>query len=404
MDHPRAARATRMDPGIAGGLAERRAPLRAALRAAMRPGEERLRDEGEFTRLALDILAYQMDANPVYGAYVRRQGIEPGRLGHWREIPPVPATAFRELPLHGLDVRPVEAVFRTSGTRSGVRARGTHRVRDLSLYHESLLRCAADLLGLDPAGRGGGRSAGGGPLQIVALTPSPGARPDSSLVHMLGVWMKAWDPGGGRFLADAQWRFSPAALRREILRSREEKRPLLVAGTAFGFRHLVRELRGDPLPEPPAGSFIVETGGFKGRVRRVSRAELYLGIGRAFRLPSSRIVSEYGMTELLSQFYEPVLLGSTPSEPSGRHYLGPPWTRTAVLDPGSLAPAGEGEAGMLCHIDLANLDSVAAVLTEDLGIAAGAGFRLLGRAEGAEPRGCSLAMEELLEASRRTGR
>ena len=393
MEHPLPRRAAGTD--TVARLAERRAPLRAALRDAMRPGEERLRDDGEFTRLALEILAYQMDANPAYGAYVRHRGIEPRRLGHWREIPPVPATAFRELPLDGLDVRPVEAVFRTSGTRGGAEARGTHRVRDLSLYRESLLRCAADLLGLDPAGR---------PLRIAALTPSPGARPDSSLVHMLGVWMEAWDPGGGRFLADARWRSSPAALRREIMRSREEERPLLVAGTAFGFWHLVRKLRGDPLPEPPAGSFVVETGGFKGRVRRVSRAELYQGIGRAFRLPPSRIVSEYGMTELLSQFYEPVLLGGTPAEPSGRHYVGPAWTRTAVLDPGSLAPAGAGEAGMLCHIDLANLDSVAAVLTEDLGIATGAGFRLLGRAEGAEPRGCSLAMEELLEAGRQAGR
>ena len=404
MEHPLPARAAGSDTGTAEHLAERRAPLRAALRDAMRPGDERLRDEGEFTLLSLEILAYQMEANPVYGAYVRRRGIEPRRLGHWRDIPPVPATAFRELPLEGLDVRPVEAVFRTSGTRGGGGAgRGTHRVRDLSLYHDSLLRCAAELLGLDPAARGGRRSAGG-TLRIVALTPSPAVRPDSSLVHMLGVWMDAWDPDGGRFLADASWRFSPAELRREIMRSREEGRALLVAGTAFGFWHLVRELRGDPLPELPGGSFVVETGGFKGRVRHVSRAELYRGIGRIFRLPPARIVSEYGMTELLSQFYEPVLLGGTPEEPSGRHFLGPAWTRTAVLDPGSLAPAGAGEAGMLCHIDLANLDSVAAVLTEDLGIAADAGFRLLGRAEGAEPRGCSLAMEELLEAGGRAGR
>lgn len=404
MEHTLPARAAGTDTDTAGRLAERRVPLRAALRNAMRPGEERLKDDGEFTRLALEILAYQMDANPAYGAYVRRRGIEPRRLGHWREIPPVPATAFRELPLDGLDVRPVEAVFRTSGTRGGVEARGTHRVRDLSLYHDSLLRCAADLLGLDPAGRGGGRSPAGGPLHIVALTPSPAARPDSSLVHMLRVWMDAWDPGGGRFLADARWRFSPSALRREIMRSREEARPLLVAGTAFGFSRLVRELRGDRFPEPPGGSFVVETGGFKGRVRRISRADLYQGIGRVFRLPPSRIVSEYGMTELLSQFYEPVLLGGTPAEPSRRHFLGPAWTRTTVLDPGSLAPAGAGEAGMLCHIDLANLDSVAAVLTEDLGISTGAGFRLLGRAEGAEPRGCSLAMEELLEAGRQAAR
>ena len=35
------------------------------------------------------------------------------------------------------------------------------------------------------------------------------------------------------------------------------------------------------------------------------------------------------------------------------------------------------------------------LLTEDLGVADGDGFRLLGRAAGAELRGCSLVVEEL---------
>jgi hypothetical protein len=47
--------------------------------------------------------------------------------------------------------------------------------------------------------------------------------------------------------------------------------------------------------------------------------------------------------------------------------------------------------------------SVAAVLTEDLGERVGAGFRLHGRDLDAEPRGCSLAMEELLALSGRKG-
>jgi hypothetical protein len=56
----------------------------------------------------------------------------------------------------------------------------------------------------------------------------------------------------------------------------------------------------------------------------------------------------------------------------------------------------EGTPGLLCHHDLANAGSVAAVLTEDMGVAVDGGFRVLGRAPGAEPRGCSLALEELL--------
>jgi len=40
--------------------------------------------------------------------------------------------------------------------------------------------------------------------------------------------------------------------------------------------------------------------------------------------------------------------------------------------------------------DLANVRSVMAIQTEDLAVRHGDGFELLGRAELAEPRGCSL--------------
>src|SRR5439155_12772644 len=87
----------------------------------------------------------------------------------------------------------------------------------------------------------------------------------------------------------------------------------------------------------------------------------------------------------------PRLIGS-------RRKVPPPWTRVRVMDPETLAPVPEGTAGLLCHFDLANLYSVAAVQTDDLGVWIEDGFEVLGRAAGAEPRGCSLAVEEFLEA------
>jgi hypothetical protein len=70
-----------------------------------------------------------------------------------------------------------------------------------------------------------------------------------------------------------------------------------------------------------------------------------------------------------------------------------------VLDPATLSPLPDGQRGLLAHYDLANAGSVIAVLTEDLGHRDGDGLQLLGRAPGAEPRGCSVAMDELLAAA-----
>ena len=75
----------------------------------------------------------------------------------------------------------------------------------------------------------------------------------------------------------------------------------------------------------------------------------------------------------------------------------PPWVRTRAVDPDTLAPVASGTVGILQHFDLANLGSVMAVQTEDLGVVDGDRFTLLGRSPGAQPRGCSIALDMLLQ-------
>ena len=140
----------------------------------------------------------------------------------------------------------------------------------------------------------------------------------------------------------------------------------------------------------------METGGFKGLARAVSRSDVYDGIAAATGVPSSRIVNESGMTELLSQLYEPVL--SEGPDAVGTH-VPPPWLRVRALDPVSLDPVQEGEDGILTFFDLANAGSVSHILTEDVGSVREEGVRFRGRLVGAEPRGCSRAMDELMSAA-----
>jgi hypothetical protein len=136
----------------------------------------------------------------------------------------------------------------------------------------------------------------------------------------------------------------------------------------------------------PAGSRVMDTGGYKGRRREVGREAMLRLYEASLGVPAADVVGEYGMTELCSQFYE------TPD----RVWEAPAWVRTRVFDPETLEEAPEGGIGLLAHLDLANAWTVAGVLTEDLGVAVPGGFRLRGRAQGAALRGCSLATEELL--------
>ena len=140
----------------------------------------------------------------------------------------------------------------------------------------------------------------------------------------------------------------------------------------------------------------METGGFKGRTREIGRDDFYEQLTRAFGIPASHIVNEYGMTELSSQFYDLSLIEGKPS----RRKNVPPWTRVLAMDPATGKPVPDGTHGLLWILDLANVGSVLALQTEDVGIVHSDGtFEVFGRVKAAEPRGCSLAAEELLGQS-----
>jgi hypothetical protein len=70
------------------------------------------------------------------------------------------------------------------------------------------------------------------------------------------------------------------------------------------------------------------------------------------------------------------------------------------VDPDTLIAVPDGKIGIAKVIDLMNVDSAVAVLTQDqvrrASSAADGGFELLGRAPGAPPRGCSIAIDEIL--------
>jgi hypothetical protein len=230
--------------------------------------------------------------------------------------------------------------------------------------------------------------------RIRVLAPSPAEAPESSLSHMFGVVLAA--------LGDAQSGFDVAGGALEIgnLLAALEKAaadaiPVALCGTSFALVHLLDALaaRGACLALPE-GSRIMETGGFKGRTRELGRDALHAQIERALGLPPARVVNQYGMTELASQWYDSVL--RRPGTP--RRKLGPPWTRVRLVDPLSGEPVPAGATGVVQIVDLANTGSVLALRTADLGRALEDGFEVLGRAAGAEARGCSIAADEMLGA------
>jgi hypothetical protein len=133
----------------------------------------------------------------------------------------------------------------------------------------------------------------------------------------------------------------------------------------------------------------METGGYKNRSRALPKAELHTLITKHLGVSRENILCEYGMSELSSQAYDcGIHLPFSILDP--RVFNFPPWARVQIISPETGCEVADGETGIIRIFDLANVFSVAAIQTEDLGVRRGDGFELIGRAQLAEPRGCSL--------------
>jgi hypothetical protein len=114
--------------------------------------------------------------------------------------------------------------------------------------------------------------------------------------------------------------------------------------------------------------------------------------GETLAIAPAMVINEYGMTELCSQLYDATAFNCTGlSDSEERLKIPPPWMRVTARDPVTLQPMADGEVGMLTFFDLANVGSVSAVMTEDLGSVEQGRVRVLGRAAG-ETRGCALGI------------
>ena len=354
-------------------------------------------DDSEFGRLALELFAYQYDRNPAYRRFCRSRRAEPGRLTSWEQIPPVPLTAFKELTLACEPPETAAAVFMTSGSTNPAQ-RGRNHHPHLHLYDASLRAGFAHYFLPDREN-----------IPLLVLNVRPEHQPNSSLAYFFGRLVDFFGaPGSDYFMNDddLQWQRVAAALQEAEITGK----PVALLGTSFAYVHLLDAFEKEGLSfRLPEGSRLLDTGGFKGRSREVSAEQLREQFGQRLGIPDSWCVNYYGMTEISTQYYDTTLRDAwqgTPNLP--RHKAAPAWTRIRVLNPESGAPAEPGQKGLIIHYDLANRGSCMAVLAEDIGYLTpradqhdgGQGFVLLGRAEGAEARGCSIALDEILAANR----
>ena len=337
-----------------------------------------------FNDFALDLFGMQFNANAAYRSLCDARGVDPGSIAHWKEIPAVPTAGFKEFEFTCLSPEERTHVFHSSGTTAERPSHHFHNAESLGVYEASLWPWFCRNVLQD------------GQLfsaesQLAILTPPPVQAPHSSLVHMFEVVRRKLgerdDVFLGQVAADGSWTLDlekTIAAFESCSRADATCTGVLVLGTAFSFVHLLDVFREQNISfKLPSGSRVMETGGYKGRSRVLPKAELHRLISKRLGIPTAQIICEYGMSELGSQAYD------APAD-SARTFHLPPWARAQVISAETGREVANNETGLIRVLDLANVFSVMAVQTEDLAVRRGDGFELIGRAEFADPRGCSL--------------
>jgi hypothetical protein len=309
----------------------------------------------DFEALALDIFRFQAEYNLLYRRYLELLGRDPRATRSLRQIPFFPINLFKT---HSVQTGSWTArtIFTSSATTGATPSK--HLVRDLDWYHDNARRAFAAFYG-DPVD-----------FCILALLPAYLEREGSSLVAMADDFIRrSRYVQSGFFLNDVD------SLLSRIEYCQANHIPTLLLGVSFALLDLA-----ETRPAPLGDIIVMETGGMKGRRREITREELHGALRAAFQVET--IHSEYGMTELFSQAY---------ASAAGLFRPGPAMRVLPrdITDP--LCGESRGRTAAINIIDLANIDTISFIATDDLGrVYEDGAFEILGRLDNSDIRGCNL--------------
>ena len=314
-----------------------------------------IQNQSDFKTCALQVFRHQFKNNTVYRSFCDLLYIHSSDVKKVEEIPFLPIQFFKS---HAVlsSTQAVKETFTSSGTTGSSVSK--HMVTDLSWYTKSYTK------GFDHFY---------GPIEdytVLGLLPNYLERDGSSLIYMVDDFIKKSNkPASGFYLNNL------TELSKTLIALDKKGEKVLLIGVTFALLDLIERQQFKL-----HNTIIMETGGMKGRRKEIIRNELHEILCAGFGV--SKIHSEYGMTELLSQGY---------SSGDGVFYC-PPWMKILARDTeDALTMVGTNKTGGLNVIDLANYNSCSFIATQDLGkVDNNCSFEVLGRFDHSDIRGCNL--------------
>jgi len=325
----------------------------------------------------LRMFALHYEVNSIFREFCDAKKVRPGDVDRWQDIPMVYNDVFKT---HLVASFPLEQAV--MGCLTGGTTSLTQRGRIFRDEEGKKLVFAANrtMTGafLFPDFEVGKR------CRILILAPSPEMAPSMGMAIGMEQTRQAFGTPDSQFLL-GRTGIDVNGLLKALRESEASGVPVALIGATSAYVYFFQACRRKKMKfRLPAGSRVCDGGGYRGRFGIVTRDDYLAMVEEILGVPGSHCVNVLGEAETATNLFDDSLRRKVKGLPDRKRTRPvPPWSRVLAMDVATLKPLPDGEVGLLAHWDLANIPTVLAVITDNLGYTTdgGRGCEMVGRAK-----------------------
>ena len=334
-------------------------------------------DVPNFNDYCLRMFALHYEVNAIFREFCDAKKVKPGDVTRWQDIPMVYNDVFKTHLVASFPLEKSVMACLTGGTTSLTQRGRIFRDEDgKRLVFAANKKMTGSYLFPD---FGEGKR-----CRILILAPSPELAPSMGMAIGMDQTRLAFGTPDSMFLLGKSG-VDVNALIKALRESEASGVPVALIGATSAFVYFFQACRRKKMSfRLPPGSRICDGGGYRGRFGVVTRNDYYAMVQEIIGVPGSHCVNVLGEAETATNLFDDSLRRCVKGlPPRKRARPVPPWSRVLAMSIDDLKPLPDGEVGLLAHWDLANVPTVLAVITDNLGYTTdnGMGCEMVGRAK-----------------------
>ncbi len=331
----------------------------------------------DFNDYCLRLFALHYQVNAIFREFCNAKKTRPGDIDRWQDIPLVYNDVFKTHLVASFPLEQSVMACLTGGTTSLTQRGRIFRDEDGKRLVFAANRMMTGSY-LFPDFRDGRR------CRILILAPSPELAPSMGMAIGMDQTRQAFGTQDSQFLLGKSG-IDVSALIKALRESETSGVPVALIGATSAYVYFFQACRRKKMSfRLPPGSRICDGGGYRGRFGVVTRDDYYAMVQEIIGIPGSHCVNVLGEAETATNLFDDSLRRCVRGQPPKKRTRPvPSWSRVLAMSIDDLKPLPDGQVGLLAHWDLANVPTVLAVITDNLGYTTdnGTGCEMVGRAK-----------------------